>query len=71
MLPSYGKQSNDLHSRLVGWFLCGGGTGAINGIIRECHSSQLPRASFIAKKKKKITEADSVRPPTPITAKVC
>ena len=53
LLPSYGNQSNDLHSRLVDWFLCGGGTGAIKGIIRECHSSQLSRTSFIAKKKKK------------------
>ena len=49
-----GNQSNDFHSRLVDWFLCGGDTGAINEIIRECHSSQLSRNSFsIAKKKKK------------------
>ena len=44
----------DLHSGLVDWFLCGVGTGAINGIISECYSSQLSRTSFsIAKKKKK------------------
>ena len=45
---------NDLHSRLVDWFLCGGNTGIVNGTISECHSSQLSRTSFnIAKKKEK------------------
>ena len=44
---------NDLYSRLVDWFLCGGNTGIVNGTISECHSSQLSRTSFnIAKKKK-------------------
>ena len=64
---------NDLHSRLVDWFLCGGNTGIVNGTISECHSSQLSRTSFniAKKKKKKITETDSVRPPTSIMAKVC
>ena len=64
---------NDLHSRLVDWFLCGGNTGIVNGTISECHSSQLSRTSFdiAKKKKKKITQTDSVRPPTSIMTKVC
>ena len=38
----------------TGWLVSvWGGTGAINGIIRECHSSQLSRTLFVAKKKKK------------------
>ena len=33
VLPSYGIQSNNLHNGQVDWFLCGGSTGTINGII--------------------------------------
>ena len=62
VLHSYGNQSNDFHSRLVDWFLCGGDTGEINEIIRECHSSQLSTNSFsIAKKKKKKKKKNSNR----------